>query len=327
MKEETDRLTPANDHDRAVPEGEEDPEPPEPESLPGYDGLRATAEEREQMVRDMALWTSLQRFFARRVRAADVDDFVQETLFSAHCAPNLPGGGGKERDRYVFGIANRKLAERARRGKRQVPIAHGASVDRAVQAADAVADRDLFAKITDVPAGLMFEMECLTRMALGHSLKEIARERKVEYKPLHKRVTKLQQELRQKGKLLGGVLALLLTFGVGEEALRRPPPMALDQPEPVGALAPAVSTHVAETDPRDWARVLRGEAFRDCMSDAWEECRDGLDAARDLDPDGESDPFFVAARKDATMGYMTSLKPGSTWRPPAVRAYAPWASR
>jgi DNA-directed RNA polymerase specialized sigma24 family protein len=266
------------------PSSEESEDPPEAAPLPDYDGQHATNEEREQMVRDMSLRAELTRFFVSRVRPGDVDDFVQETVISAHSAPNLPSGGGKERDKYVVAIAKNKLVDRVRRDTRQVPIAEGADVDRAVQAVDAVADRDLFRKVTAVPESQMFELECLLRMGLGYKLKEIAREHGVEYKPLHKRVAKLRLELFKKSGALMAVLLLILT---GREVLRRPAPMALDEPDVV-MLEPAVSTHVTEADPMDWARVLRGRAFRDCVDNQWLECREGLDAARDLDPEAAS---------------------------------------
>jgi len=137
---------------------DEDPEPPADDSLPEYDGPSATEAERDQFYRDQALRAALERFFTRRVPAGEVDDLVQETRISAYRAPRLPSGGGADRDKYVFGIANKMLAERARRGERQVPIARGASFDRAVQAVDAVADRDLFAKVTSA---------AIYRIALG----------------------------------------------------------------------------------------------------------------------------------------------------------------
>ena len=233
------------------PPSEESADPPEAAPLPDYDGQRATEEEREQMVRDMSLRAELTRYFARRVRSGEVDDFVQETVISAHSAPNLPSGGGKERDKYVVAIARNKLVDRARRDKRQVPIAEGAHVDRAVQAADAVADRDLFRKVTAVPESQMFELECLLRMAAGYKLKEIAREHGVEYKPLHKRVAKLRLELAKKTGALVAALLLILT---GREVLRRPAPMALDEPEVV-MLEPAVSMHVTEADPMEVGAV------------------------------------------------------------------------
>jgi hypothetical protein len=103
--------------------------------------------------------------------------------------------------------------------------------------------------------------------------------------------------------------------------------LAFDEPGPVALNEPAVSTHVREPDPKDWAQVLRGEAFRACMDNKWDECLDGLDAASELDPSGDSDPIVAAARKDANDGNSANLKPGSLWRPPVVRAYASRASR
>jgi hypothetical protein len=122
-------------------------------------------------------------------------------------------------------------------------------------------------------------------------------------------------------------MAVLLAIGLSWDVVRPPPELASDGPRAVRLLEPAVSTHVGETDPMDWARVIRGEAFRACMNDEWKECLDGLNAAGQLDPDGEQHPAVRAARADAQTGIGAGLKPGSTWAPPRVRVYAEWAAR
>jgi hypothetical protein len=59
--------------------------------------------------------------------------------------------------------------------------------------------------------------------------------------------------------------------------------------EPVG---PSVAASPAQR-----AASLRDEAFAACDAQRWEECTRKLDEAKALDPEGESEPRVVAARK------------------------------
>lgn len=47
---------------------------------------------------------------------------------------------------------------------------------------------------------------------------------------------------------------------------------------------------------------FRNEAFKACGRAHWLECLDALDRAKELDPDGETDPDVIAAREMATRG-------------------------
>jgi hypothetical protein len=296
--------------------------------VPGYEGPYATAEERDGLARDKALLERLTGAARKKgVPRSDVENVVQDTVSSACLARKLPGGSGEARDKYVFGILGYKIADYWRDTYTQKEIAERAEAYFAAHAvaADPVAERDVFDKlVTAVKPRQHSDLQCLLRHKIGQvPMTTIARERGEDYEAFAKRMKRLWRQLRAAVGAMGGVFVLLLVIFHP----RPDHPLAFDEPGPVALNEPAVSTHIGETDPKDWAQVLRGEAFRACMDNKWYECRVGLDTARGLDPAGDSDPIVAAARKDATDGYAANLKPGSLWRPPVVRAYASRASR
>jgi hypothetical protein len=295
----------------------------------GYAGPYATKKERDQLARDWAMRERLVRAARRKVPEADVEDVAQEALCAACLAAKLPGGSGDSCEKYVFGVLKYKVAEYWRQRSKRRELAEGAKAQayfaRAVQAADQVADRDLFAKLpTLVKPSQMDDFRCLIRHRVGkETLTALAVERGENYPAFAQRIMRLRKALESTVGVMSGLAVLLIVL-----CLPRPDrPLAIDEPGPVTVLEPAVSTHVGQTDPMDWARVLRGEAYKACLENHWRECLNDLVAARDLDPDGDRDPIVAAARKDAMDGYTANLKPGSPWKPPVARAYADRASR
>jgi DNA-directed RNA polymerase specialized sigma24 family protein len=257
------------------------------------------------------------------VPPSDVGDVVQETVTSACLAPKLPGGSGEDRNKYVFGILRFKIADYWSGQYKQQEITEKAEAYFGAPAvdADAVADRDLLDKlVTVVKPHQHSDLQCLLRHKIGQvPMTMIARERGEDYEAFAKRMKRLWRQLQAAVGVMGGVFLILQP--------RPEHPLAVDEPGEVAVNEPALSTHYGESDPTDWAKVRRGEAFRACMDNKWYECLTGLDDAKDLDPAGDRDPTVAAARRDATAGYSANLKPGSTWRPPVVRAYAERASR
>ncbi len=318
-----------SDETVAADAGTEDVER-EPETS---DGPRASPGEREQMLRDTRLQQAVLRVLRKRsVPEADREDVMWLALDAAYAAPRLPGGGGRERDRYVQAIARNKAISFHRK-RADDPELERAEELRHVAAptVDAVADRDLLQKLMEVPLDDQRTLECLRRKWLGEKLVDIAADEGIPYDRLRKRVDELEARLRKRSAWMrkaGITIAMLVAIGTGTAwELRPAPPMAYDVLGPVSPLEPAMSTQVGEPDPVEWARVLRGQAFRKCMQNRWYEALQDLDAATEIDPDGEHDPIVAAARKDATEGYWAGTKPGSKWRPPVVRAYAGWAAR
>lgn len=294
-----------------------------------YQGPYATPDERRNLGRDKVLTRRLADAASRKgVPDSAVDDVVQETLTAASLASKLPGGSGEPRNKYVFGVLDHKVIEYWQKEYKDRELTERAEAHFAqpVRAVDPVADRDLFAKLPSfVKPGQLADLRCWIRHKAGkEKLTDLAREHNEDYDAFAKRIKRLGTMVTAQVVAMGGILAILV--GVGLQP-RPDHPLAIDEPGQVALEQPAVSTHIGETDPMDWAQVLRGEAFRACMDNKWYECLAGLDAASELDPSGESDPAVAAARKDARDGYAHNLKPGSLWRPPVVRAYASRASR
>jgi len=307
--------------------------------IPEHDCPRATDQERLQMLRDGILEAKIVDVLRRKgVPESAFDDLVQVTLIAAFRAPGLPGGGGKERDNYVLTVAGHKAVDFLRNASRQVEIVEKADPEAVAPSQpqkDLLAEGDFLAKVLNVSAKDEDLLRLYKRYKLDdEELKDIAAEENLSYEPLVKRLVKFEERLRKRarkmlkyGRITGVLAALLLALGISRWELEPVPGMMRDEPGEISVLEPAVSTHVTQVDPQDWAAVLRGEAYRACLDRAWKQCLNGLDAARDLDPEGDADPDVQAARVDAETGYSAGLKPGPTWVPNGPRPYAKKASR
>ncbi len=230
--------------------------------VPGYAGPFATGEERDALPRDKALLKKLRKSACKNVPASDVGDVLQETLTAACRAPKLPGGSGEDRDRYAFGILRFKIADYWEDRKKQQEIAEKAEAHVAAQAFDAdhVANRDFVDKLVMfVKPHQHSDLRSLLRNKLGRvPMTTIARERGEEYEAFAKRMNRLWRQLQAAVSAMGGVFVLLIVL-----LQPRPErPLAYDEPGEVALNEPALSTHYGESDPMDFAKVLRGEAFR-----------------------------------------------------------------
>lgn len=320
-----------------LPVAPKDDDRSDDDALPeGGGGPYATEAEREAMLRDAALKGALRGVIARKVPERDVEDVLQMTLLAAHKAPGLPAGGGAERDRYAMGIAHNHVIgyHRAKNRGTQLQLGatddFGATFDETVPAApgEEVVRRDFLEKLTvDLPEKQLQTFRCMVRNILGENLTDIAEELGLPYDTLRKRVDALRERLVTKAtRWGGGGLAVLLAILLGPSVLRPRPHLGADEVA-MRTLDPGVSTRVGRPDPADWAAVLRSQALRACVNGDWGECIGGLDAARELDPDGERSAIVAAARADAAEGLVANAKPGSHWVPRRVRLYAPFAAR
>jgi DNA-directed RNA polymerase specialized sigma24 family protein len=307
-------------------------------ALREWSGPGATDAERMQMLKDEGLRAKILGVFRKKgVPEQAFDDVLQVTMIAAVRAADLPRGAGKERDQYVLATAGYKAVDYLRSAARNVPLEDGAEADAVAPAhaqVDLVAERDLLTKVLAVGAGDREMVVLYTRYKLNEErLKDIAADADIPYEALRKRIRDFEDRLRERAQKLrkygriSSAIALLLAMGLGGWEMRPAPGMSIDTPGPLSGLEPAVSTHVTQVDPLDWAAALRGEAFRACMHDDWEPCLSGLDAARELDPDGDVDPAVHAARADAFNGLTFGLKSGPPWRPNGPRSYAAKASR
>jgi DNA-directed RNA polymerase specialized sigma24 family protein len=331
-----------NDDQRYPEDSTANGEPPEENldpvaELPEDDCPGASDEERSQMLRDDILQAKILNVLRTKgVPESAFEDVLQVTLISTVRAPALPGGGGVDRDRYVLYTAACKAIDYVRNADRQVQRDDEADPDAVAPAApqaDLVAERDFLAKVLKASDEQL--LRSYKRYKLDEEqLKDIAKDERVPYRRLQKRIAKFEERLRKRarkmlkyGRISGALAALLFALGISRWELEPVPGMMHDDPGPISMLAPDVSTHVTQIDVLDWAAVLRGEALADCMRDDWKSCLIGLNVARDLDPDGDRDPAVQAARSDALTGISAGLKPGPVWHPRGPRPYAPKASR
>ncbi len=309
--------------------------PTPPSSRPADEYWHPTAEQREAMLRDPDLIKLVNQVLSGRVPDDVVADVRQDTLLAASQSRTLPADPDR-RHNYVAGIARKQALRYWRRQALTVPVDHEAEVEQFEQVAqavavDTVAERDLIEKLVEaLPPKHRETIECMQRQAEGEDLTDIAAERGINYKTLHSRIDKLQRYLREHAREIGA-LAVLLMIGSCLYVVVRPKPgsMGWDMPEAV-TLEPAGSTLEHEADPVGWARVLRGQAFKACVHDQWNQCLADLDSARTFDPAGDADPLVQAARQDANLalGSLSVLKPGEKpWTPTGVRPYAAWAAR
>lgn len=309
----------------ALPSHEED------EVIDDADVWHPTAKEREAMVRDPDLIKLVTRVLSGLVPGHAVEDVRQETLLAASRKERFPADRAR-RFNYVAGIARKKALTYLRRAALAVEVEDGAEVEQVAVAVavDSLAERNLIERLIEaVPPEQQQTMECLLREADGEQLTNVADEVGVNYHTLRARVRKLQAYLQEHAKQIGGVLLVLLMLGGLGHVLKPTPKMDWDTPEVV-TLEPAGSTLLHEADPLGWARVLRGQAFKACVHDQWNECLEYLDRARTFNPAGDADPLVQAAREDAgtALASLSVLKPlEKPWIPTGVRPYAAWAAR
>lgn len=309
--------------------------PPPPSSGPAIDAdlWYPTAREREAMPRDPDLIKLVNQVLSGRVPDDVVADMRQETLLAASRSGRLPADP-ERRNNYIAGIARNKASGYWRRQALTVEVDDEAEVEQLepvaqAVAVDTVAERDLIAKLVEsLPPEQQKTVDCMRRQAEGEELTDIAADVGVNYNTLYSRIATLQKLLREHAHQIGALVVLLMMGGL-YIVVRPKPGMGWDMPEAV-TLQPAVSTHVYETDPLDRARALRGQAFKACVANQWNECLGDLDAARSIDPDGDADPLVREARADAVkaLASLRESKPGERgWTPTGVRPYAAWAAR
>ncbi|HEY5242933.1 MAG TPA: hypothetical protein VIJ22_15745, partial [Polyangiaceae bacterium] len=262
------------------------------------------------MLRDPVLRRSIAGVLRGRVPDADVEDVLWLTLHAAYDAPSLPPPGG-ERTAYVLRIAHNKAADHLEALGFKVQVtAGGDEAERLVAAAsDPVEARDALAAVAR-EVGSATTLVWYARVAyLGESISDIAREAGLKYDTVYKRVKAMEERVRAvRVRLVAGTFGVLLVFGAWE-LLKPSEPRVVLPDLPIPTARPAESTQRPEPIAKERARPLRDQAFRACVAEDWTTCRDLLDQANQIDPDGEDDPRGQAAREDSDVG--TSLMPGS----------------
>ena len=276
-------------------------------------------------VAEPAVRAALKRFFARRAPESDVEDLVQGTLAAVLTASNAPPVRS-EWNRWVYGIARHKLADNFRERPREVPLDedHDAPAEAAPHSV-----RDLleWAK-RELPPGEHAEttLEALLEEADGATFEELARERNMPPTRLRQRATRLRSHLTERWAMAGLAVIAVIAVVTGLLLSRRAPvaPIVTEEPR-LPTPDPSMESPVPPT-PRELAGELRRKGLESCGAEAFEECVQRLDEAKALDPDGESLPEVVAARRRAAAHAKPSHvapKPTATAAPTPAPSAAP----
>jgi hypothetical protein len=133
----------------------------------------------------------------------------------------------------------------------------------------------------------------MAREGEGDKLEHIAEEEKLPAATVRQRVSRMRRWMKDRWlKELAAVAAFsILAFVVWKYVLDKPKEIAKPVPttEPTGE-PPTI---------QDQAKEIRRLALQDCERGEAQKCLDGLDRAKNLDPDGDKAPEIGAARKKA----------------------------
>jgi DNA-directed RNA polymerase specialized sigma24 family protein len=261
------------------------------------------------------LRTALIAMVRKRVPESEVEDIVQSTLADAIESPHAPKDSESLR-RWIFGVAKNKVVDYHRRAVREtfdVPEVSGKPAPHAEADLLRWAEKHL-------PPGdeNKTTLDWMLREGEGEKLEWIAESEKVPAPRVRQRVSRLRRHLKthwQKEVALLAALGVLVT--IVALLLRR------KEPEPIAN----------EDLPR--AAELRKIGIEKCLAAEWKECVDKLDAARQLDPAGDSRPEVRQARENANKALSLPPSPAPTPTtdnvvpppvptPSSVPSFAPW---
>jgi DNA-directed RNA polymerase specialized sigma24 family protein len=277
---------------------------------------------RDALLQHPELLERLRNMVRKSVPEIDVDDVFQTSWVKAREAKDLPLEQGPCIG-FVLTIGHHTVVDywRKRGGSREMPVEDLEYVAAACPQ-ESISARLLvqkFAADEDMDEDRWQTFVWLARTSIGETVQKIADEMDIDYFVVHKRISKLKKDLRQKAIVWGGGIAFvaLLVGTIWFYVLRPKPEIAHDKEKPaptLNELAPSAPPMLPppppELSPAMRARTLRALAYRDCVDVAWASCLQLLNEAKAIDPDGEKDPLVKAARSDATEG----VKHGSkTW--------------
>jgi DNA-directed RNA polymerase specialized sigma24 family protein len=253
------------------------------------------------------LRTALIAMVRKRVPESEVEDIVQSTLADAIESPHAPTDSESLR-RWIFGVAKNKVVDYHRRAGREtfeLPEVPGKPAPHAEADLLRWAEKHL-------PPGdeNKTTLDWMLREGEGEKLEWIAEAEKVPAPRVRQRVSRLRRHLKDHWQK---EVALLATLGVLITILMVV--LKKKEPEPIAN----------EDLPR--AAEIRKQAFEKCLAYEWKDCVERLDAAKQLDPAGESRPEVKQARENAKKALTLPPSPvptsSSTPTPPSDRS-APW---
>lgn len=270
-------------------------------------GPDARASERA-LLGDPELRRFLREYVKKRVQPADVDDVVQTVLVEALASSRLPAveaGDPTEVRKWLVGIARHKCADVHRRAGRErpseeelpdlpteaPPLEERALVRWAEE--QALSTRD-----ADKTLGWM------AREGEGDKLEHIAEEESLPPARVRQRVSRMRRLLKERWL---AELALVAALGaiclVLWRWLRKEDegPIIADPMRPIPSASPSTGPDPVGPGPERLVegRRLRGLALEACAKDEPQRCLEGLDRAKELDPEGDAEPTVGAARERA----------------------------
>jgi DNA-directed RNA polymerase specialized sigma24 family protein len=228
---------------------------------------------------------------ANGVPSHDGMDLFQDVMREAvKCREKLPAKEPK-RTRYIHGIA-RNLAKHYVRDKMQQPPMVPLDAVTSTPADDGPSYEtvDLAAKL--VAEGKRRDPQgtdwLLRDKVYDEPATDIAAQDGVPVDRVRKRIERLTHYLHEYAKTIAMVfLVVCAGFALRGRGETSRTGGHVTQPEET------------TPDPREQARTLRATALRECAEHAWQDCLRDLDAARDLDPEGDDAPEVRRAREEA----------------------------
>jgi DNA-directed RNA polymerase specialized sigma24 family protein len=246
---------------------------------------------------DASLRRSLESFVRRRVAAPDVDDVVQTVLCDALAAPSMPRDP-KELRLWLLGIARHKVADVHRRGRREPP----AELPE-IEALPAPLEARELARWAERQAGQERDaqktLDWMAREGDGEKLEAIAAEERLPAARVRQRVSRMRRWMKERWRAeLATAMAIVVALLAVWLTRTKEEPAPEARPDDVRS-APLPSPVPAPNRPEDEAREARRAALEACTGGAYRACIEGLDAARALDPAGDTSEAVVSARRRA----------------------------
>ncbi len=258
------------------------------ETHPSSDSVRS------ELLGDPALRTALERFVRTRVPESEAEDVVQSTLTDALASAHAPSDA-EELRRWIHGIAKNKIVDLYRkRGREPMPDSDPGGDVPADSAPISARDLLRWAE-KELPEGENAEstLEWMLREGSGEKLETIAKEEGVPAPRVRQRVTRMRKHFRSKWAAQIAAVALLAILVGGILWLAK---RDID-PKPEIVREPPV-----EPTPEERAERLRHAAYEHCDDARWQDCLDGLDAAKQIDPRGDEAARVGGARRAAAKG-------------------------
>ena len=258
---------------------------------------------------DPRLRKQLEEFVRRRVPSADVDDVVQTVLCDALAARERPEAA-EELKRWLLGIARHKVVDHHRRAHREPPT----ELPDLEAAPPPVEERGLVTWAERVAGGSRdgeATLRWMAREGEGDKLETIAAEERVPAARVRQRVSRMRRWMKERWLAeLAAVAALAVIAFFAWRWVSKPedvPPEARPEKQAPSGAPDSRDQQLEERLGK--ARDLRAEAMRRCGESAYQACLDGLDAAKALDPAGDSAPEVQGARDEAVRGLAPPPQP------------------